>query len=88
MSSSEPQVTYYATFSDDPSRADPTGILRRNHDRPTPQDEFFGRDGQWHPTDLLVRAQLLGSGDYEYKKITAEQAQSVIDRWRREGLVP
>jgi hypothetical protein len=81
------RVTYYAALSDKPPHH-PIGIIRRHHNRPPPHDEAFGRDSNWHPTEALMRAQLLGTSDIDYEEITAEEAQAVIDRWRREGVVP
>jgi hypothetical protein len=74
----QPEVTYYAMLSD---AGVPTGIVRRTHLPHGTQDESFRRDLSWRPTEFLLKY-ALGHTDRDYKQISAEEAESLMNSWR------
>lgn len=74
------EVTYYALLSD---AGVPTGIVRRTHLPIHHKDESFRRDLSWGPTEFLHKYRL-GTTDIDYKEISAEEAESLMDSWRLE----
>ncbi|WP_084219387.1 hypothetical protein [Spirillospora albida] len=82
-----PEITYYAILDEGFAPSRPAGIVRRVHATPRPTDEAFTRNMQWEPTEFLV-LHWLGHNDEDYVEITAQQAQEVIDRWKRQRVEP
>lgn len=84
----EDVVRYYAFLDDDDATPDrPTGVFRRL--RPTGyQDQSFGPDGMWHPTDWFIERDDRGTESGTVEPITPQQAAVVLRRWRDTGAVP
>ncbi|WP_328352507.1 hypothetical protein OG976_19890 [Mycobacterium sp. NBC_00419] len=74
----EEPVSYFALL-DDAGR--PVGLLRRTHGQPLPRDESLRRDFSWRPSEFLRKYEL-GHNDYDYKEISARDAEVLIARWR------
>jgi hypothetical protein len=78
-----PRITYYARVTPTHDKTDPAGLVRRIHTEPMPTDQALQRDLQWHPTEALY-LHWLGHNDNDYEEITEEEADGIIDRWRRQ----
>ena len=78
-----PRITYYVRVTPTHDRTDPAGLVRRVHTEPTPTDQALQRDLEWHPTEALYRS-WLGHNDSDYEEITEEEANGIINRWRRQ----
>ncbi|WP_229071629.1 hypothetical protein [Actinoplanes sp. DH11] len=50
-------VTYYARMRAGERATRPSWVLRRVASADRSVDELLGRDGEWHPTDMLARAE-------------------------------
>jgi hypothetical protein len=76
-------TTYYAIVDDRSSREAPAGVLRRIEYDGGQRDEAFGRDLSWGHSALLYSAER-GNLDNEFYEISAEEAERIVDRIRRE----
>ncbi|MGH3432021.1 MAG: hypothetical protein ACRDQB_04205, partial [Thermocrispum sp.] len=72
-------TSYYAKVDEQFGSDDPRGLVRRRH-TVAPIDEYFGRDGAWHPTEYLVRY-ALGHNDVDHVEITPAEALIIMERW-------
>ncbi|TGD89326.1 hypothetical protein BayCH28_08265 [Mycolicibacterium sp. CH28] len=80
----EPEITYFALLTDE---GVPAGLIRRTQRPLVPLDESLRRDLSWRPTEFLRKYQL-GHNENDYRKISADEAQALIEswqvKWRRE----
>lgn len=71
----EAEVRYFALLN---RAGDPAGLLRRAKGR---RDESLRRDLSWQPSEFLRRYEL-GRNEYDYKEITSDEAERLIEHWR------
>lgn len=58
------------------------GVIRRRTTNRFPVDESFTRNFRWEKTERLLREEFGLGGDYDYPRITAEEAVAFIRRAR------
>jgi hypothetical protein len=77
------KITYYAIIDDYSRRDEPAGVARRIEHDQGQRDEAFGRDLAWGHTTLLYSAER-GNLDKRIEPISAEEAERIVERIRRE----
>lgn len=79
----EPPVTYYVRLGPNDTVDDPKALLRRASTPAYPSDQALRRDGGWHPTETLARAE---RGELELAdrivEISADHAAELARQWR------
>ena len=74
----ESEITYFALLTDEGL---PAGLIRRTQRPLVPLDESLRRDLSWRPTEFLRKYQL-GHNENDYREISADEAQALIESWR------
>ena len=76
------RITYYAIADDLSSPEEPVGVLRRIEWDGGAREERFGDDLEWTRSQLR-RSNERGFGDSDTYKISADEAQRIVERIRR-----
>ncbi len=74
----EGDITYYAKISDEYTRNNLRGIVRRRTDEGQTYDEAFTRNLRWEPTEYL-RLYELGHNEVDHVEISAVEAARFIE---------
>jgi hypothetical protein len=78
------KVTYYAIVNEFSSRERPAGVFRRTYfEAGGKRDEAFSRDMQWERSWLLASAER-GDTANDFIEITKQEADAIVERFRRE----
>jgi len=77
------KITYYAVVDDYSSREEPGSVLRRTETDEGQHDEQFGHDLAWTYSPLLYSYER-GNLDNQFYEISADEAQRIVERIRRE----
>jgi hypothetical protein len=75
-------ITYYGIVDELSSRERPGGVLRRIRDDTGQEDQAFTRELKWEFSPLLYSYER-GDGDNQIYEISADEANSIVERIRR-----
>ena len=76
------RITYYAIADDLSSPEEPVGVLRRIEWDGGAQEERFGHDLEWTPSQLRCSDER-GGVDIDLYKISEDEANRIVERIRR-----
>ena len=77
------RITYYAAVDPEYPDERPRGVIRRVFVDKGDYDEVFSRELRWKPTSLLYSYEN-GSTENEFREITEDAANEIVERIRRE----
>jgi hypothetical protein len=78
-------VTYYAIVNEFSSLEQPAGVFRRTYfEAGGRRDEAFSRDMEWERSWLLASAER-GDTANDFIEITKEEADAIVERFRRQA---